>query len=698
MKHKLIEKAPRKRPGKMETNIKYVAAQVSGQYLILDLWKNGKWMCRHATDTQTGEYASCYQGDHKWTEENLENSFSDYYTWEYMDEKKFRISQKDRKLVLDSLSVHWGCRNVYERIQSLESDYSREKRAQKEYRRTKRIRDLMDSVPAPGKAVRDWIAEAAAGQRHYAILDKTSGVFHCTACEGVFAGNTAGAKMKHGKKAVCPLCGHEVTVEKRRECVSMETRLTMIHGLDEKRGIQRHFLVTIIWKGAREVHMVETIRCMLHKGTWSRHLCEIYYEQWSAWDKGNPRNHRWRSGYLYPEGIVDGLAGTHYAAWADMFSCLASLKTRANYDRLMCDTSRTFIGMVEYLAKGRFYRLLEDVSEEVSYYYGYPADDYLCKNGKDIGEVMHLSDRQKINRLRQENGGLDMLEWLQWSDKAGKKISSEVLRRYEKNRITARQYRLSCASKHLSPEQLMNYLERQKEIYGGKKTVRAIFEQYEDYLSMAEKLGKNMDDEMVYRPRELKRRHDEAVEENRKRQEALRLRENMEKAREEAERMEKKYPGSVEILEEVRQKYEYEGKNYIIIVPRNFYEITMEGMALHHCVGNTERYFDRILQHETYICFLRRKEEPEKAFYTIEVEPGGTIRQHRGLYDEEPGIDEIKPFLREWQKEIRRKMGRKDMEHAQLSAVKREQNLEELRQKNNTRVLEALMEDLMEVV
>ena len=46
----------------------------------------------------------------------------------------------------------------------------------------------------------------------------------------------------------------------------------------------------------------------------------------------------------------------------------------------------------------------------------------------------------------------------------------------------------------------------------------------------------------------------------------------------------------------------------------------------------------------------------------------------------------------------RKRMREEDHEHARLSAVKREQNLEELRRKNNTRVLEALMEDLMEVV
>ena len=133
-------------------------------------------------------------------------------------------------------------------------------------------------------------------------------------------------------------------------------------------------------------------------------------------------------------------------------------------------------------------------------------------------------------------------------------------------------------------------------------------------------------------------------------------------------------------------------------MPGNFLEITAEGMALHHCVGNTERYFERIVSRETYICFLRRKEAPDTPFYTIEVEPGGTIRQHRGDFDEEPEIERIKPFLKKWQQEIRRRMQAGDYMLAEKSAALRQKNIQELQEKNNTRVLAGLMEDLMEVV
>lgn len=123
-----------------------------------------------------------------------------------------------------------------------------------------------------------------------------------------------------------------------------------------------------------------------------------------------------------------------------------------------------------------------------------------------------------------------------------------------------------------------------------------------------------------------------------------------------------------------------------------------EGAALHHCVGSSERYFERIMQKETYICFLRRAEAPDKPYYTIEFEPGGTIRQHRSEYDEEPDIEKIRGFLRQWQKEIKKRLNEEDRRLAHISAQKRQQNIDELKEKNNIRVLKGLEEDFMEAI
>ena len=162
------------------------------------------------------------------------------------------------------------------------------------------------------------------------------------------------------------------------------------------------------------------------------------------------------------------------------------------------------------------------------------------------------------------------------------------------------------------------------------------------------------------------------------------------------EKMAEKFPGAEENLQRIKEKFTHENETYKIIVPERLIDIVTEGRALHHCAGATERYFERIRDNETYICFLRKKSEPDVPFYTIEVEPGGTIRQHRSMYDEEPGIEEIRGFLREWQKVIKQRMKDTDKQLARESAIKRQKNLDELRRKNNLRVLEGLMEDFME--
>lgn len=250
MKRKQIGLVPVKKPGKPETAGRQVAAQLWGKYLVLDLWKNGEWKCRHVTDTETGEYGSCRDG--RWTVENLYNAFGN--VWNRTDERTFPIAGEDRGLVLDALGIHWKCSNVYDRISSLEYSYGRDSRERREERRIQKINELMDSVPTVGKAVYDWIGEKAAGSLQYAfLLDRASGTYHCTACGGDFGGTAAGTRLKHRGKVECPLCGAVLTVEKRRNSVKAGTRLTLIHGLDEKRGIQRHFTVTVEWEFLRTV-------------------------------------------------------------------------------------------------------------------------------------------------------------------------------------------------------------------------------------------------------------------------------------------------------------------------------------------------------------------------------------------------------------------------------------------------------------
>lgn len=165
-----------------------------------------------------------------------------------------------------------------------------------------------------------------------------------------------------------------------------------------------------------------------------------------------------------------------------------------------------------------------------------------------------------------------------------------------------------------------------------------------------------------------------------------------------ADEMSARFPGAEKIMEAVRDKYAYENDEYMIYIPKRLIEIVEDARKLHHCAGATDRYFDRIMNEETYICLLRKRSEPDVPFYTIEVEPGGTIRQHRGYLDEEPDIEKVKPFLREWQKEIKQRMSARDRQLQEESARLRMENIKDLISRNNQRVLQGLMEDFMEAI
>lgn len=67
---------------------------------------------------------------------------------------------------------------------------------------------------------------------------------------------------------------------------------------------------------------------------------------------------------------------------------------------------------------------------------------------------------------------------------------------------------------------------------------------------------KNMADEMVYRPRELKRRHDEVVVDRQQIQILKELENNAEGKEAYAQEMRQKFPEAEGILKEIKSRYE----------------------------------------------------------------------------------------------------------------------------------------------
>lgn len=97
--------------------------------------------------------------------------------------------------------------------------------------------------------------------------------------------------------------------------------------------------------------------------------------------------------------------------------------------------------------------------------------------------------------------------------------------------------------------------------------------------------------------------------------------------KEEQERLNKL---AAKLYDQRKEKFEYADDNFSIVVPKEMNKITKEGVYLHHCVGG---YISRVAEGRTNILFLRKNEEIDIPFFTIEVNNHNEIIQIHGLYN-----------------------------------------------------------------
>ncbi len=186
---------------------------------------------------------------------------------------------------------------------------------------------------------------------------------------------------------------------------------------------------------------------------------------------------------------------------------------------------------------------------------------------------------------------------------------------------------------HLSPWKVARYIPRINTTMFG----------YVDYIRMAGNLNMNLKDEFVAFPSDTREAHDQLI--------AIR---DEEKNRKKVAQ-EKKYDSSIEkIYKKIKNQYSLVTNEYIIRPVSSAREIVIEGQTLHHCVG-CGIYRNKILKNESYILLLRKKEEPDTPFWTVEILPNGKIIQAYAAYDKKPEYNEkIRPVLEQLTERVKR--------------------------------------------
>lgn len=313
--------------------------------------------------------------------------------------------------------------------------------------------------------------------------------------------------------------------------------------------------------------------------------------------------------------------------------------------------------VLEQIVKAGLFQLVDDILE-------YRATDAIKRKGRKPTEFLSVT-KKEFRRLRDMNGGAKELKWLQFEKSSGRIIKDEEIYWMAKEELEPKD--LQFVLDRMSICQVRHYLVKQSEKSGDD--ISHILQVWKDYLCMAGKLRLDVYDSIIYRTSDLQRRHSEAVIQMEEKKKEIRRRE-----------LEEKYVGFQEQLIALKEKYEFSAGEYQIVAPKSIDDILYEGDTLHHCVNKTDNYFDRIASKESYILFLRKKENPEVPFYTLEAEPDGTIRQKRAEFDRQnKDIDEVTSFLRLWQKEIQKRLTKKDYMSAEKSRKLRQRKYQEVR-------------------
>lgn len=293
--------------------------------------------------------------------------------------------------------------------------------------------------------------------------------------------------------------------------------------------------------------------------------------------------------------------------------------------------------------------------------------DYLklLKNGSGSLTKMLGINTRELKRLRNSGSGLEYLKWLRLEHDMDSPIPDEVIDWFMENRLSPKD--LNFIWDRMRPIQVRNYMQAQ--MRKGRMGIHDMLIKWKDYLSMAAQFHYDLNDEIVYRTGDLRKQHDALVKKCHEKDRETRARELMQK-----------YPNAERICQTLPEKYSYTDGHYAVVAPTGLRDILAEGDALHHCIASSDRYLERMERHESYILFLREAEDPERHYYTMEVEPNGTVRQIRTEYDRQnKDIEEAREFLREWQKVLAERLTDADRERAKKSSILRMEEFAELR-------------------
>lgn len=491
-----------------------------------------------------------------------------------------------------------------------------------------RLVEKLSPLPA---GVDKWIYSDVV-ENAYIIFDNRQGKAVCTRCGKEFPTKKL-TNVKHNEKTHCPKCGAAAEYKA---------------GHYGRKKLTEYFRILVFTRRGKSVYgTLHEItvgfepfgRPILHKWLAAMYVFkenkQIYYKHHKSWSFGNeywtesydvrmptpPRGHYYYPAkFEYTELYTDNLESVFTK------SCL-----KYHYDAEFFTNHE--IGpreMINYINQSLKYPAIELLRKA-----GYTnlvlnriRGNSGCLGatnikGKNLESILKLPRRwrKKVKSLDMTHAELRVFQQLSEEFKAI--ADHEFLRQY----MCSEWYRRDV-ERFVSMEKAVQYI----------KTQGHSISLYKDYLVAAHSIGEDMSSKVILFPKNFMQEHDRVT--------------SLQKVQED----EQSRRAMAEVVEKIKRQFPlYQQGSFLIRVAESQNELNEESKALSHCVRT---YGEKVAKGKTMIFFIRRIDEPDIPFYTLELNNKREMVQCRGNRNCNM-TEEVKTFVDGWLEYINKKSKKK---------------------------------------
>ena len=475
----------------------------------------------------------------------------------------------------------------------------------------------------------------------------------CTACrtfhyltdsgEGFHERRTVSfGKAIHGESGTCPLCGHKITYladGKGRRSISDKVNLVIFKAVSKTQLVAR-----CIRLEQRFVHPDSGRDYIYIDNNIFEHdyyeVARYYFETGSKPMKFTKRGKCTESGHryswyatstftepLFESSIYGSTADNRYFTvneddiyntdFGYIMKAIYSIDSEARYS-VMLSNLVTVLGeycihpQIEYLIKTGFWRVVEaKIRRDM-------CNMRLNWKSNDVRKVLGLNT-EEMNLLK--NFSASAIARYKELKKIDKKSSAKEIASIVKLCTLS-------ATNHVfvKNELIKNRGETCRSILKYALNADVRISDWRDYVSQCKELGYDLSEKSVLKPSHFHEAHERCTN-------LVKIKANKESDEKMKERA------------EFLKQFEFidEELGLFIRIPQNTEEIVSEGKALIHCVGG---YAERHANGKTNIFFVRKSDDPDTPYYTMEVSNDYKIVQCRGYRNDTrtPKSDIVKQF------------------------------------------------------